>query len=84
MSELLPNFKIQKTTIMQIPDDKWSLQVGCPAYMIICNTPQEMIIQYAKCLSDPEKWFEENKAAMGNKILKDVDVEVVIDYLKQK
>ncbi len=84
MSELKPNFKIQKTTIMQLPDDRWSLQVGCPAYRFIVDTPQEMVIQYAKCLSDPENWFKENKAAMGNKVLKDVDLDVIINYLKQK
>ena len=84
MSALKPNFKIQKTTIMQLPDNKWSLQVGCPAYRFIVDNPQEMIIQYAKCLSDQENWFNENKAAMGNKALKDVDLDVIINYLKQK
>jgi hypothetical protein len=83
MEALKPNFKNQKTTIMQLPDNKWSLQVGCPAYRFIFDTPQEMLIQYAKCLSDPEGWFEENKVAMGNKILKDVDLDVIINYLKQ-
>ena len=83
MSALKPNFKIQKTTIMQLHDNRWSLQVGCPTYRFICDTPQEMLIQYAQCLLDPEKWFDENKIAMGNKRLKNVDLDVIIKYISQ-
>lgn len=81
-STLKPDFKIQKTTILQLPDGKWSLQVGCPNYRFIFDTSQEMLAQYISCLQEPEKWFYENKVEMGNKKLKEVDLHVISKYIE--
>lgn len=83
-STLKPDFKKQKTTILQLPDGKWSLQVGCPAFRFIFDTPQDMLAQYISCLSEPEKWFHDNKVEMGNKRLKEVDLHVISKYIENK
>ena len=84
MAKLKANFKVQKTTIIELPDGTWLWQLGCPSYRYIFDTPQEMLLQYIKCLSDPQAFLEENKLTLGNKILKEVDLDVIINYLKQE
>lgn len=79
---ITPNFKKQKATILQLPDDTWLLQIGCPAFRFIFDTPQEMLAQYVAILSDPEKWLYENKAELGNKKLKEVDLHVISKYIE--
>ena len=69
-STLKPDFKRQMLTIQQLPNDKWSLQVGCPSYRFIFDTWEDMVAEQAACFKDPEKWFIENKIEMGNKNLK--------------
>mgnify|MGYP003630002830 CR=1 FL=1 len=71
-STLKPDFKNQLTTILQLPDGKWSFQVGCPSYRFVVDTWEEMIAQYTSCLKDPVKWFDYNKVEAGNKQLKPV------------
>lgn len=81
-STLKLDFKKQKTTILQLPNGKWSLQIGCPNYRVIFDTSQEMLAQYISCLQDPEKWIYENKVEMGNKKLKEVDLHVISKYIE--
>ena len=83
-STLKPDFKKHKTTILQLPDGKWSIQVGCPTFRFIFDTPQEMLAQYVSGLIDPEKWFHENKVELGNKRIKEVDLHVISKYIENK
>ena len=69
---------------MELPDGTWLWQVGCPAFRYIFDTHQEMMRQYIKCVIDPQAFMEENKLLTGNKKLKNVDLDVIIKYLKQK
>jgi hypothetical protein len=67
-----------------LPNGKWSLQIGCPSYRVIFDTPQEMLAQYISCLQDPEKWIYENKVEIGNRKLKEVDLHVISKYIESK
>jgi hypothetical protein len=80
----LPDFKVQKTTILQLPDGKWSIQLGCPTYRFIFDTHQEMLAQYIAGITNPEKWSYDNKIEMGNKRLKEVDLHVISKYIENK
>lgn len=78
------DFEIHKISIKQTPDKKWSIMISCPEFIWEFDTWEEMIAQLITGLIDPQKFFDDNKLAMGNRKLKDVDLHVITKHIENQ
>lgn len=78
-----PEFK-NKISIKPTSNNKWLLMFACKQFVWEFDTWEEMIAQLATFLINPEKFYNDNRLAMGNRRLKDVDLHVITKHIENQ
>ena len=76
------DFGIHKISIKQKSDKKWLIMISCKEFVWEFDNWEEMMAQLVTALIDPQKFFDDNKLAMGNRKLKDVDLHVITKHIE--